>query len=204
MRDAGHRSREAQIDAACRAFGEQHGDDRPRRAVTEQLAQRLLVKGDAVASDQRDEIRLRIARERGGREMRIVRQKALRARQSRFVKLQRPPPEIRILAPALSVCSSSRTLRPRWPAVSAHIRPAAPAPMTITSAFWACAVMRLRAGERRRWRSLAPMTPAGVAGQSLIGTEFACVVLSPPSNYRQESSRDFICARAPGFSLGLE
>src|SRR6266851_10116015 len=52
---------------------------------------------------------------------------------SRLVKLQRPPPEIRIFAPALSPRSISRTRLPRRPAVIAHIRPAAPAPRTTTS-----------------------------------------------------------------------
>src|SRR5438132_1668158 len=52
---------------------------------------------------------------------------------SRLVKLQRPPPEIRIFAPALSPRSISRTRLPRRPAVIAHIRPAAPAPRITTS-----------------------------------------------------------------------
>src|SRR5208282_6026246 len=52
---------------------------------------------------------------------------------SRLVKLQRPPPEMRILAPGSFLCSSSSTRRPRLPAFIAHIRPAAPAPMITTS-----------------------------------------------------------------------
>ena len=50
-----------------------------------------------------------------------------------LVKLQRPPPEMRILRPGWPPCSSSATRRPRWPAVAAHMRPAAPAPRTTTS-----------------------------------------------------------------------
>src|SRR5689334_17955750 len=51
----------------------------------------------------------------------------------RFVKLQRPPPLIKIFLPTFSACSMTNTERPRWPAVSAQNKPAAPAPMTITS-----------------------------------------------------------------------
>src|SRR6202050_3462851 len=53
--------------------------------------------------------------------------------QCRLVKLQRPPPEIRIFLPQRSACSSTATRRPRLPASMAHIRPAAPPPRTITS-----------------------------------------------------------------------
>jgi hypothetical protein len=51
----------------------------------------------------------------------------------RLVKLQRPPPEIRIFLPGASAWSSSSTRLPRWPAVEAHISPAAPAPMMMAS-----------------------------------------------------------------------
>ena len=53
--------------------------------------------------------------------------------QCRFVKLHRPPPEIRIFRPGCPLCSSRTTRFPRRPAVAAHINPAAPAPKTITS-----------------------------------------------------------------------
>ena len=53
----------------------------------------------------------------------------------RFVKLQRPPPEMRIFLPGRSACSSTTTRRPRLPASMAHMSPAAPAPRTITSCF---------------------------------------------------------------------
>src|SRR5471032_1460014 len=59
-------------------------------------------------------------------------------RQCRLVKLQRPPPEMRIFLPMRSARSSTATRRPRLPASMAHIRPAAPAPRTITSS---CAFM---------------------------------------------------------------
>jgi hypothetical protein len=52
-----------------------------------------------------------------------------------FVKLHRPPPEIRIFSPMLALCSSNTTDRPRFPASMAHIRPAAPAPTIMTSDF---------------------------------------------------------------------
>src|SRR5437879_3451307 len=50
-----------------------------------------------------------------------------------LVKLQRPPPEMRIFSPAALPCSITRTRRPRRPASIAHIIPAAPAPITTTS-----------------------------------------------------------------------
>src|SRR3954452_15607335 len=50
-----------------------------------------------------------------------------------LVKLQRPPPEMRILRPGWALCSRRATRRPRCPATAAHISPAAPAPNTITS-----------------------------------------------------------------------
>src|SRR5215467_2163341 len=50
-----------------------------------------------------------------------------------LVKLQRPPPEIRIFFPGRSERSSTATRRPRFPASAAQKRPAAPAPRTITS-----------------------------------------------------------------------
>src|SRR5678815_5339409 len=57
----------------------------------------------------------------------------------RFVKLHRPPPDIRIFSPMLAFRSSTMTERPRLPASTAHRRPAAPAPMMTTSAFiWSC------------------------------------------------------------------
>src|SRR5258707_15053433 len=52
-----------------------------------------------------------------------------------LVKLQRPPPEIRIFLPTRSACSNNTTRRPRRPASSAHIMPAAPAPRITTSTF---------------------------------------------------------------------
>ena len=69
--------RHADIDAGGRAFGQQHGHDLARRAVAEELAQRLLVPGDAVLLDQLDEIALRVAGQRRLAEMRIVREESL-------------------------------------------------------------------------------------------------------------------------------
>ena len=69
---------EAQIHPADAAFLEQHGDDLARRAVAEQLAQRLLVAGDAVPGDQGAEILGGVLREGGAGEMRIGGEEALR------------------------------------------------------------------------------------------------------------------------------
>ena len=50
-----------------------------------------------------------------------------------FVKLQRPPPEMRIFSPIVSAWSISATFRPRCPARAAQNSPAAPAPIMIAS-----------------------------------------------------------------------
>ena len=52
-----------------------------------------------------------------------------------FVKLQRPPPDIRIFFPTLLDLSITNTLFFLEAAVIAAIRPAAPAPSTTTSYF---------------------------------------------------------------------
>ncbi|GCB03451.1 hypothetical protein PSUB009319_10820 [Ralstonia sp. SET104] len=49
------------------------------------------------------------------------------------MKLQRPPPEMRIFSASLVAWSISTTRAPRCPATAAHIIPAAPAPITATS-----------------------------------------------------------------------
>jgi hypothetical protein len=77
-RDVGDAMRHAHVDMTRRAFGHQQCDDRPRRTVAEQLPERLLVIGDAVALHQSDEIMLRVAIERGFVEMRIGRDEAIR------------------------------------------------------------------------------------------------------------------------------
>ncbi|MNN21958.1 hypothetical protein D3C81_1352970 [compost metagenome] len=51
----------------------------------------------------------------------------------RLVKLQRPPPEMRIFSPGARAWSITRTRRPRLPASMAHIMPAAPTPTIRTS-----------------------------------------------------------------------
>ena len=53
----------------------------------------------------------------------------------RLVKLQCPPPDTAIFFPAFSRCSRIKTERFRFPASRAHIMPAAPAPIMITSFF---------------------------------------------------------------------
>src|SRR5690606_12841011 len=50
-----------------------------------------------------------------------------------FVKLQRPPPEIRIFSARRLAWSTRTTRKPRCPATAAAIMPAAPAPMTARS-----------------------------------------------------------------------
>ena len=87
------------IDVPARAFGEQHGDDGAGRVVAEQLSEGLFVIGDAMAFDQGDEISLGVAVQ-----ARICRNCGFPDRKRsapiwRLVKLQRPPPEIRIFSP---------------------------------------------------------------------------------------------------------
>src|SRR6476659_4265775 len=79
-----------------------------------------------------------------------------------LVKLQRPPPDMRIFLPALFELSRSSTWRPRSAAVMAHIRPAAPAPMITTSVERESTpailpAIRARAGPSYRWAGA--MTP---------------------------------------------
>ena len=50
----------------------------------------------------------------------------------KLVKLQRPPPEIRIFSASFVAWSINKTDRPRLPASIAHIMPAAPAPIIAT------------------------------------------------------------------------
>src|SRR6185312_7535353 len=50
-----------------------------------------------------------------------------------LVKLQRPPPEMRIFWPAGFAWSMTSTVRPRFAASSAHSMPAVPAPTITTS-----------------------------------------------------------------------
>ena len=104
------------VDAGRGAFGQQHGHDLPRRAVAEQLAERLLVPGDAVPLDQGDEVVLACSAPAPTCRNAGWPRGSASGRLPRLVKLQRPPPEIRIFLPTLSACSSSSTRRPRWPA----------------------------------------------------------------------------------------
>src|SRR5579864_1647149 len=53
-----------------------------------------------------------------------------------LVKLQRPPPEMRIFFPCRSARSRTATRRPRLPASMAHSRPAAPSPSITASNLW--------------------------------------------------------------------
>src|ERR1700761_5930427 len=72
--------------------------------------------------------------------------------QLRLVKLQRPPPEMRIFLPMRSAWSRTRTRRPRWPAVMAAMSPAAPAPRTRMSQV--CALEKDGRGCKGMWAVL--------------------------------------------------
>ena len=111
---------------------QQHVDDLVRRAVAEQLAERLLVLGDAVALDQRDEVALRVAAQRRDAEVRIGRDEVLRAGVE-VGEVAAPAAGDADLLAGRARWSSTSTERPRLPASMAHIMPAAPAPITTTS-----------------------------------------------------------------------
>ena len=64
----------APLHAAGAAFLHQHVDDLPGALVAEELAQRLLVPGDAVALDQRDEMARGVAREGRTAEVGVLRE----------------------------------------------------------------------------------------------------------------------------------
>ena len=64
-------------DIAPGALGEQQVDDLPRRPVAEQLPERLFVPGDAVAFDEGDEVRGRVAAQRRLGEVRVGRDEAI-------------------------------------------------------------------------------------------------------------------------------
>ena len=68
----------AQLDAGIAALAHQHVDDLSRRAVAEELAQGLLVPGDAMAVDQGDEVVLGVAGQRGPAEIGIGGKEPLR------------------------------------------------------------------------------------------------------------------------------
>jgi hypothetical protein len=85
-----------------------------------------------MAIDHLDEVVLGEAAQGRQGETRIFAQK-LAPPVPRLVKLQRPPPEMRIFSPGARAWSITRTRRPRLPASMAHIMPAAPAPTIRTS-----------------------------------------------------------------------
>src|SRR6266545_4025569 len=88
-----------------------------------------------------------------------------RRQEAESVKLQRPAPEIAIFLPVRSACSSTTTLRPRFPASIAQKRPAAPPPITTTSVF--CTLKRFT----KRRHKKGQRTP-GFAALSLL--DLAC------------------------------
>ena len=125
-------ARTAQGCQCCTRAGartrQQHVDDLLGRVVAEQLAAVLLVEGDAVALHQRDEVAAACSAPAPSGRSPGCRTGSAPAPQSRLVKLQRPPPEMRIFSATLAAWSSSSTRSPRWPAMPAQNRPAAPAP----------------------------------------------------------------------------
>ena len=64
------------LNPSAGTFGHEHRHDLARRAVAEELPERLFVPGDAVARDQPEEIGRGIARQRRFREMGVLGEKA--------------------------------------------------------------------------------------------------------------------------------
>ena len=96
--DTKHLRVQTQLGAGIPAFTHKHIDDLLRTVVAEKLAKFLFVEGDLMLRDKLHEIILRIPAERRFAEMHVVRQKAA-GLEFRLVKLQRPPPEMRIFPP---------------------------------------------------------------------------------------------------------
>src|SRR5688572_477381 len=71
-------SADADVDAALRAFRQQHGNDLARRAIAKQLAECLLVISDAMPLNHRNEISLRVAAQRRSAEIGVAGQKPIR------------------------------------------------------------------------------------------------------------------------------
>src|SRR6185369_2934813 len=101
-----------------------------------------------------------------------------RGSRSRLVKLQRPPPEMRIFSATFSLCSTSSTFSPDCPAMPAQNSPAAPAPMTTTSKNWLNSRLRNASGVARvvaldggflAWPADLARTPASQMARRLDG-----------------------------------
>jgi hypothetical protein len=132
MPDLADGRRQPHLDPTLAAFLHQHRDDLPGRAVAEELPERLLVPGDAVALDQREEIPLGIAAERRLGEMRVLGEEVLRPRPG-VGEVAAPAARDEDLLAGFSAWSITRTRAPACPAVAAAISPAPPAPRTIAS-----------------------------------------------------------------------
>ncbi len=74
----GDLGRHAPLHLRVVAFGPEHFDDLQRGPVAEQLAELLLVPGDAMLFHQRDEVARRVARQRGAAEIGVRGKKILR------------------------------------------------------------------------------------------------------------------------------
>src|SRR5579871_6165826 len=88
-----------------------------------------------------------------------------------WVRLQRVPPDMRILTPGLRFFSTSSVRRPASAARMAAIRPAAPAPITTTS--------RKDEGGRMKEESEGPTDGAG--GGEEAGFSDSSFILHPSS-----------------------
>ena len=94
------------------AFGFEHAGDQACGMIAEELAQRFFVIQDFMFFHEGDEIGGGIAGQGRFGEVGILR-KEIFGWQWRLVKLQRPPPEMRIFLPIFSECSRRRARRPR-------------------------------------------------------------------------------------------
>jgi hypothetical protein len=76
--DIGDALLQTDLHATGGTFGEQHGNNGPRRAIAEELAERFFVPGDCVARDEFEEIARGVAGERGAAERWVLREEAVR------------------------------------------------------------------------------------------------------------------------------
>jgi hypothetical protein len=153
--------------AARSTFGQQHGDDVFGRAVGKELALVLLVPGNAVALQQRNEVLRRVARQRRAAELRVLAHEVLvrRARVEVAVgEVAAPAARDADLLGHLLAVVDEQHLQPRWPAWPAQNKPAAPAPMmTASKKGIVCTVDGVGNGRT----SLFP--PISAAGQERAG-----------------------------------
>jgi hypothetical protein len=132
MADVADRPAERDPHRTPGALVHQHRDDLARGAVAEELTQRLLVPGDAVLLDQREEILRGVAAQRRLDEMRVGRQVAVR-RGAEISEVAAPAAGDQDLLARLIGMIDHQHPPPALPGDAAAISPAPPAPRMMAS-----------------------------------------------------------------------